>query len=82
MIGNQSFFAQDLTVLLGSHIGKTSIEKKRPFKTTFKRVFRNQIPIENDEYDGDNGDNFDDDIALKSSTMTTIELWSKYTPFK
>ena len=34
-----------------------------PSKTTFKRVLRNQIPIENDnendEYDDDNGDNFD-----------------------
>ena len=35
----------------------------RPSKTTFKRVLRNQIPIENDrendEYDDENGDNFD-----------------------
>ena len=35
----------------------------RPSKTTFKRVLRNQIPIENDtenyEYDDDNGDNVD-----------------------
>ena len=32
----------------------------RPSKTTFKRVLRNQIPIENDDENGDdNGDNFD-----------------------
>ena len=35
----------------------------RPSKMTFKRVLRNQIPIENDrendEYDDENGDNFD-----------------------
>ena len=35
----------------------------RPSKTTFKRILRNQIPIENDrendEYDDENGDNFD-----------------------
>ena len=35
----------------------------QPSKTTFKRLLRNQIPIENDnendEYDDDNGDNFD-----------------------
>ena len=31
----------------------------RPSKTTFKRVLRNQIPIENDDENGDdNGDNF------------------------
>ena len=35
----------------------------RPSKTTFKRVLRNQILVENDrendEYDDENGDNFD-----------------------
>ena len=32
----------------------------RPSKTTFRRLLRNQIPIENDdENDDDNGDNFD-----------------------
>ena len=53
-----------------------------PSKTTFKRVLRNQIPIENDdehhEYDDDNGDNFDaydDDNAQKS--LATMTFWSK-----
>ena len=48
---------------------------------TFKHVLRNQIPIESDEYDDDNDDNFyayDDDNAQKSST--TMTSWSKYTP--
>ena len=32
----------------------------RPSKTIFRRLLRNQIPIENDdENDDDNGDNFD-----------------------
>ena len=32
----------------------------RPLKTIFRRLLRNQIPIENDdENDDDNGDNFD-----------------------
>ena len=57
---------------IGSTEGRHPYKKKqamgkvvlfRPSKTTFKRVLRNQIPIENDrendEYDDENGDNFD-----------------------
>ena len=48
---------------------------------TFKRVLKNQIPIEyddeSDDYDDDNGDNFDaydDDNDQKPST--TMTFWS------
>ena len=55
-------------------------------KTTSKRIYMNQIPIdyddENYEYNDDNCDNFyayDDKHDQKPSV--TMTLWSKYTPF-
>ena len=55
-----------------------------PSKTTFKRVIRNQIPIENDR----ENDEYDDVIILMfyhdnaQKSSTTMTLWSKYTSFK
>ena len=45
-------------------------------KTTFKRVLRNQIPIENDhendEYDDDHFDAYDDDNAMTGNLATHL----------